>query len=322
MNPTTSQAINRPDLGATMEEFDLEASRLGFVGLRLMPVIEVAEQSADIGIIPIEELLKDADTRRQSTGGYSRSSFTFGEFFYATSDHGHEVPVDDRLKRIYRRYFESEVVATKRARDVVLRSHERRVCTKLTTNASFTNAAAAVAWSTAATATPITDVLARKLAVRNACGMMPNTIAMDWETAQRCRETAQIIDRIKYSGRDDPKSKAITAKILAEVFDVEEVVIAGGQRNTATQNESATSATLSSLWDKTKVGVGYVPRTNDVAEPGVGRTFHWSADGSSIGTTVETYRDERTRGDVVRARFDVDERVHYAVCWQLITGVL
>jgi hypothetical protein len=49
----------------------------------------------------------------------------------------------------------------------------------------------------------------------------------------------------------------------------------------------------------------------DMREPGVGRTFHWSGDGSSIGGTVETYRDETVRGDVVRVRHQVQEKRLY-----------
>jgi len=320
-SPSPSTALQRPDLGATMEQIDLDASRSGFVGLRLMPVAEVAQQSANIGKIPVAELLRDADTRRASTGGYSRSDFQFGEYFYATDDHGHEVPIDDRLKKIYRRYFDAEVVATKRARDVVLRGHEKRVCTKLVATGSFTNAAAGTIWSTHASADPVADILTRKLAVRAACGIVPNVVAMDWEAFQHARECESILDRLKYAGFQNPEASKITAAVLAQVFDVDEVIVAGGQRNSAARNETQ-SLTMTSLWTKTVVGVGVRAMSMDLQEPSVGRTFHWSEDGSDIGTTIETYRDETTRGDIVRARFDVDERVHYSECWQLITGVL
>lgn len=316
-SPTPSAAVGRPDLGATLEEFDLEGSRLGFVGLKLMPVIEVAEQSANIGKIPIEQLLQESETDRASSGGYSRGSYTFNDFYYATKEQGREEPVDDRLARIYRRYFDAEVVATKRARDVVLRNHERRVTTKLTTTGSYTNAAATTLWSTAATATPVTDVLTRMKAVRLACGMIPNTVVMEWEAFLACIETAQVIDRLKYAGYDDPKN--IGPNALAQVFKVEQVLVAGGMRNTANEAKTFSGA---GIWDKTKVGVGYVARTNDPAEPCVGRTFHWSADGSDIGAVIETYRDESRRCDVVRARMDTDEKGMYDECWQIITGAL
>jgi hypothetical protein len=53
VSPSPSQAVGRPDLGATLVEFDVMANQAGFVGLQLMPVVEVAEPSANIGRIPI-----------------------------------------------------------------------------------------------------------------------------------------------------------------------------------------------------------------------------------------------------------------------------
>jgi hypothetical protein len=53
----------------------------------------------------------------------------------------------------------------------------------------------------------------------------------------------------------------------------------------------------------------------------IGRTFHWSQDGSSIGGTVESYRDERVRGDVIRVRHDVDEIVLYPQAGHLLSNV-
>lgn len=316
-SPSPSTTVQRPDLGETLMEYDLQASQAGFRGLELMPAKEVAEQSANIGRIPIEQLLNESDTKRQSGGGYAEDTFEFDEFFYATQEHGFAVPVDDRLQKQYRRFFDAEVVASRRARYKVLANQEKRVCTKLTTNATYTTAAAAVAWSTPATAAPVTDVLNRLLAVRAACGIVPNTVAMDWEAFMRLRECAQVLDRLKYAGIDDPKD--VSENALATLFNVKKFVVLGAQRNTA--NPKA-AASLSSMWDRTKVGVGVTAMGEDVIEPAVGRSFHWSEDGSNIGSTIEQYYSDEKRCWKYRARMDIDERVIYPECWQLITGVL
>src|SRR5688500_640208 len=152
VSPAPSAAVGRPDLGATLMEFDEMANQAGFVGLQLAPVVEVAEQSANIGKIPIEQLLQTQDTSRASGGGYRRGNFTFSDFSYATEEPGWEEPVDERNLRIYRRYFDAEVVAAKRARNFVVQNHEIRVATALTATATFVDAAAATIWTTAATA--------------------------------------------------------------------------------------------------------------------------------------------------------------------------
>jgi hypothetical protein len=316
VSPSPSQAVGRPDLGATLVEFDVQANQAGFVGLKIMPVVEVAEQSANIGRIPIEQLLQQQSTARASGGGYNRGNFTFDDFSYATKEHGWEEPVDDRNLRIYRRYFDAEAIAARRARNFVLQNYEQRVVAAATNTATFVDVARATAWTTPATAVPITDVLTRVKAARLASGMTPNTVVLDFDAYLAAVETAQVIDRLKYAGIDDVKN--VTPNALAQLFKVKQVLISGGLKNTAAEG----ALTLSAVWPKDTVAVGYVAETDDVAEPCLGRTFHWSEDGSNIGTVLETYRDESKRCDVVRARMEDDEKVMYAECWELITGVL
>jgi hypothetical protein len=316
VSPSPSTAVGRPDLAATLTEFDIQANQAGFVGLQLFPVVEVAEQSANIGKIPIEQLLQDQETTRASGGGYREGNFTFTDFSYATEEHGWTERIDERNARIYRRFFDAEVVAARRARNFVLQNFEKRVVTAATATGTFTNAAATAVWSNVATGVPITDVLTRTIAVRNASGMTPNVVVMDWEAFMRCRETNQVIDRLKYAGIDDPKM--VTANALAQLFNVRRVIISGGLKNTAAEG----GLTLAAQWTKTVVAVGYVAETDDVAEPCVGRTMHWSEDGSNIGTILESYWHEDTRATKIRARMETDELVMYPECWQLITGVL
>ena len=314
VSPSPSAAVGRPDLGATLVEFDVQANQAGFIGLKLFPVIEVAEQSANIGRIPIEQLIQTQDTSRASGGGYRRGNFTFDDFSYATKEHGWEEPVDDRNLRIYRRYFDAEVVAARRARNFVLQNHEIRACALALATGTFTNAAAATAWSTKATADPVADVLARIKAVRTASGITPNTVVMDYEKFLDCVECASVIDRLKYNGLTDVKK--VGTQHLAELFKVQQVLISGGLKNTAAEG----GLTLAAQWTKTVVGVGHVAMDSDVATPCLGRTFHWSADGSDIGAILESYRDETKRCDIIRARMETQEKVMYSECWQLITG--
>ena len=61
--------------------------------------------------------------------------------------------------------------------------------------------------------------------------------------------------------------------------------------------------------------------SGDFREACLGRTFHWSEDGSSENGTVETYRDETVRSNIVRVRMDVDEQVILPTAGYLLTGI-
>jgi hypothetical protein len=316
VSPSPSQAVGRPDLGATLVEFDVQANQAGFIGLQLFPVIEVAEQSANIGRIPIEQLLQTQDTSRASGGGYRRGNFSFDDFSYATKEHGWEEPIDQRNKRIYRRYFDAEVVAAKRARNFVVQNHELRCVALATNTATFVDAAATAVWSSKSTATPVTDVLTRIKSVRSNSGLVANTVAMDYDAYLAALETDEVIDRLKYNGLTDVKQ--VSLNDLAKLFKVQRVLVSGAVKNTAAEG----GLTLAASWTKTIVGVGHVAMDSDVATPGLGRTFHWSEDGSEIGAVLETYYEEPIRSDVVRARMETDEKVMYPEAWELITGAL
>jgi hypothetical protein len=67
--------------------------------------------------------------------------------------------------------------------------------------------------------------------------------------------------------------------------------------------------------------VAKVASTSDPREPCVARVFHWGEDGSTIGATIESYRDEPKRSDVVRSRMDTDEVVMYVEAAHLLDNV-
>lgn len=299
-------------------EFDLQANMERAIGTRVFPVMEVGKKSGAFGRIPLAQLLQTRNTQRAPGGGYSRGSWTFEPDTYACIEHGAEEPVDDSESEIYREYFDAELVSAQRARAAVLLNHEVRV-KDLVLGGAFTSTAVATEWNAAATASPIDDVEA---AVQRlyANGIVANALVLGWKPFRNLRNCAQITDRIAAAGAGGPiEVGKITATKLGEIFDLDHVLVGGMQQNTADQGQTAA---IESVWGETVVAVTRIAQTNDIREPCLGRTFHWGEDGSSIGTTMETYRDETIRGDVVRSRFDTAEKVIYpTVSAELLTGV-
>lgn len=320
--PSTAVTILRPDLAGPFMQFGLEADRVGFIGLRVAPVIEVALQSSSFAKVLVAELLSNRDTLRAPGTGYSRSSYKFTTASYSCDEHGAEEPVDDRQAKIYRHLIDAEMGAAAKALDVVLRNFEKRVAALVFNTTTWTGASLTTAvgtpWSTVATATPITDVDNAVRKVWDGCGLIPNALVIGWKAFRHLRRCTQIIDTIKSWGGDDPKSGNITDRILAQALGVDEVIVAGAVKNTA--NEGAAAA-LAGIWDPTMAMVCKVARTSDIAEPCVARTFHYAEDGSNIGATVEQYRDEQIRGDWIRSRMDTDEVVMYPQAGHLLTAV-
>jgi len=313
-SPSTSIANQRPDLSDSLQEFDLEMDRNGFIASRVLPVMEVALQTSPFGKIEIEDLLQNPDTERAPGSGYNRGSWTFTTDSYTCLEHGWEEPVDDRESKMYANYFDAELIAAQRARDAVLRNYEKRVAAAVFNATTWTATAAATAWTTVATAIPVTDIHAAVLRVYAASGLWPDALIINRKTFLELRRTAQIQDLVKEQNFMDVRQRSISTAHLSQVFDLE-VIVAGSTQNTA---DEGLAAVLTPIWSDTYASVCKLNRGNDIREPGLGRTFHWGQDGSSIGSTMETYRDETVRGDIVRARQDVDEKILYVEAADLI----
>ena len=320
-SPSSSLSTLRPDLAASFEAFDLEAEKAGYIARKVMPTVDVASQAGTFGKIPLDQLLQQRDTKRAPGSGYARGQFTFTSSTYSCEEHGAEEPIDDREAKMYAEYFDAEVISTRRAYNAVLRNAEKRVAdavfnTSTWTGASLTTDVSASPWATIASASPLTNVEAAVGKVYDGSGLWPNALVINRKVFRNLRNTAQVIDRIASSGAGNRNlASDVTVDMLAQAFDLDYIIVAGGSYNSATEGQTATPA---QLWSSTYAMVCRVAVGNDFREPCIGRTFHWGADGSNIDGAVESYRDEVVRANIVRVRHDVDEIVLYAQAGHLL----
>lgn len=320
-SPSTSLATLRPDLAESFMEFDLEMNKQGYVGLQVFPVIEAGLQADNPGKIPIEQLLINGETLRNSEGGYNRSKFDFKTFSYATAEHGWEELVDARDAKRYQHFFVAEQIATARAYGIVTRNHEARIAAAVFNATTFTNHTTAITneWDDLVNAVPITDVEAAVASVYDASGLWANALIINRKVFRNLRNCEQIIERINSSGAGSPsKASDVTEAMLAAVFDLEHIIVAGSSKNTANEGLAATPG---QIWSDEYAMVCKVANSQDMREPCIGRTFHWSEDGSQIGGTIESYWEEQTRSDVVRVRHETDEVVMYTEAGHLLSNI-
>jgi len=308
---------------ASFLEYDLESDRLGYVATKVFPVVEVASQAGVFGIIPVEQLLQARDTNRAPGSGYNRGNFTFTTSTFACEEHGAEEPVDDRQAKMYREYFDAEQVSTMRAFSAVLRNAEQRVADAVFNTTTWTGASLTTGitneWDDIAAAVPITDVDAAVKKVYDNSGLWANALIVNQKVFRNLRRCAQVIDAIESSGAGDPsKQSDITADQLARVFGLDMVIVAGASKNSAKEGQAVSPG---QIWSDEYAMVCRVATSSDMAEPCVGRIFHWSEDGSSMGGTVESYRDENIRANIIRVRHDVDELVLYPQAGHLLSNI-
>ncbi len=246
--PAPSQALNgfRPDLGM-MFEFDVEMDRLGFIANSMAPVFEAAEQNGTLGIIPLKELRQTPTTGRDNRGHYSRVDFKFKDETYATNENGIEMPIDQRRSKIYRNWFDFEVVSASITLNQVLRAYEMRVAALLQNATTFTSSTTAVTneWNDHTNATPLLDVMAAKLDVWEATGIYPDTLQINKRQFNNLRHVDTITAKIASSGAGETiKPGNITTQILANCFDLKEIVVADSSKDTALEGQDVSIAQI------------------------------------------------------------------------------
>jgi hypothetical protein len=322
--PSSSLSTLRPDLAAFFE-FDLEMQKRGYVSTRVLPVVETGLQSDNPGKVPLESLLFQADTKRSSGSDYNRGSYKFETFSYATEENGWEEVVDDRDAKRYRYLIDAEQIASARALDVVLRNQESRVASAVFNATTWNGASLTTAitneWDSnhKTNAIPIDDVEGAVRKVYDGSGLWPNALVINRKVFRNLRNLDQIVDRIQSAGAGSATKPAdITAEMLAKVFDLEYVIVAGSSKNNAVEGATASPT---QIWSDEYAMVCKIATSNDMREPCIGRTFHWSEDGSSIGGTIEEYYEEKVRGKVIRVRHDTDEVIMYAQAGHLLSNV-
>jgi len=322
-SPTSSLATLRPDIAGSLEEFDLAMDRQGFIAQRVLPVFEAQKQAGTFGRIPLEQLLQKRETRRAPGAGYSRGSWKFETESYATEEHGAEEPVDDREAEMYAEYFDAELISAARALDAVLRNQEIRAADLIFDPSTWTGAALTTTitneWDDYTNAVPIDDVEGAVRKVYTGTGVWPNALVITKLVFRNLRNCDQVIERIVSSGAGNPaKPSDVTAAMLAAVFDLPNIIVAGSSENTADEGQARS---ISPVWADEYAMVCRVAETNDIREPCIGRIIHWGADGSQIGGTVESYRDETVRSNIQRVRHDVQEKRLYTEMGHLLQNV-
>jgi len=313
--PRPSTAAQRPDLAQVIPEaIDTPG---GFIGLQVLPIFSVPEQTAQYPVIPAEVMFSVPNTKRGARGNYNRSDWEWEWDNYATEENGWEEAVDDREVKLYARYFDAEKMAALRAIKIIRRAQEKRIADAVFNTSNFSATSITHEWDDGSNAVPIDDVKAGRKAIHDAIGVEPNTLIIAYSTFLDLGVCDSIVDRIKYTTPAVQRGD-ISTDLLALAFGVDKVLVGGALYNGAKKGQDAS---LSALWSNE---YAMLCRTDDGPTlgdmPCLGRTFLWTGDSPS-NSVVESYRDETVRGDVIRVRHETDEEFISTDCAYLMDNI-
>jgi hypothetical protein len=323
---TPSSAITRFELGTTFAEFDLGMNQKGFIGAQVLRPRVVSKNAADVGKIPLEQLLQSKSTKRNAGGVYARDTWDFDKYSYAVAEYGKEEPLDDSQLAMYGDIVDAETVSADRATDAVLGEYERDVASAVFNSSTWTGATLTTAitneWDDFANATPINDVNAAIEMVAASSGLEANALVVNRKVLRNLLQCDEIVDRVKYTQTPTP---SMIKNALADLFDLKYILVAGGFKNTANAGQDAA---ISRIWSDEYAMVCRIAESDDPREACIGRTFIWDGDGpgapgdgGKLAVIMEEYREEKVRGSVLRARNNRDIVIMYAEAGHLLSNV-
>ena len=191
---------------------------------------------------------------------------------------------------------------------------EKRLATTLQTLANYdADAQPALAladqWDnfTSSDSDPNQDVANARTIIFKKTFRKPNLMVLPREIYERVREHPKVIERIKYT-----QVGVLTPQLLSTLWDIDEVVIAGGGENTANEGQADV---LSYIWGK-NVYIGYVTPRAGLKQPS------WGYHLQSQAMQTERWRDDERKGDVVRTSYkDTPELVTKSAGYIIQTAI-
>lgn len=282
-----------------------------YIATEIMPVMSVPEKNGHFLKVPREAMLTLQKVARSPKGSYHRSDFAMEDDTWACKEYGHEEPMDDGEARMYRRHGQYDEVLAVRARAILLLQQEARmktICHNTTTFTQSGNTGLAVTneWDDNANATPIDDVQAGKAGIRARGGPTDNLkLQISWGTWGDLWRCDQILQNIKYVvGGTTPDQMDMAARAtMAQQLGVKQIIVADAYYNSAVEGETPV---IADIWTGEYAFLFNAPTGADINTPCFGRTMAWDEDGGLF--TAEPYREDATRGDVIRVRQHVQEK--------------
>lgn len=155
-------------------------------------------------------------------------------------------------------------------------------------------------WS-ASGSKPVKDVDMWVNAIEEQTGMRPNVLGLSPDVMSALKDNTDIIGRIQYTQKG-----IITTDILAELFEVDKVVVLRGTYNTAAKGAATSMARMVSG----KLLLAYAAPHPSTETPTAGSMFAWKGrfGNSRLGSRISKFRMDELKADRVEAELSFDPK--------------
>jgi len=288
-----------------------------FIASQVAPVINVDNKS-DVYYVGKTEHLQLSDTSRAPGSLFPQVEWAVSDSAYTCKGYGVEVSMGWELPKNADAALDVEQENVTLAVDRLMLNSEYRTMQLMTNNSNFAQTGVADSW-TETDVDPYVDIETAKADVVAACGHLPNTIFMNYNTSRVLRNNTLIKERVKYTEAAGIAG-IITDAALCSVFDVDKFLVAKAVYDTSVPGSGA-DPSMAFVWPDGYVFVAYIdnrigPLRAKILAPA--RTFVWTAMGGRFAS--RSYVFDPRMSNVVQCVDYVDENLTCAGAMKVLTG--
>jgi len=283
-----------------------------FIATKVFPIVPVDKQSNLYFKYTKEDWFRDdarlrADGSEAATSGYGLTTDNYYADVYAVKK-----AVGDQTMANFDNPLDPMRDAAKFTAQLILNRMENQFVTDWFTTGIWGTDYTGVAgtpstnefkqWSDLANSDPIQDIEIAKGKILSTTGFEANKLVLGYDAYRVLRNHPDIIDRVKYTGRDVPDTQ-----YLAQLFGVDEVLVAKAVKNTASEGQTGS---FSFSFGKAAMLV-YAPSNPSLLTPSAGYSFQWRGVSEGLGLTVGTkqYRLEQNAATYIESQIAFDNKL-------------
>jgi len=274
-----------------------------FIADLVAPPVNVRKQQDKYFVYDTDrEAFRSTDDRRAPGAIANEVDFALSTDTYLCADHALVSVIPDEERDNADPAIQPDIDRTEFLTDKIDLNKEIELANVVATNSALpgTTLTGSDQWSHA-DSDPLIAMETGKASIISKVQVAPNTLVLPYDVYTKVRTHAKILSRIHYSGTLVP-----TAQVLAEMFDVERVLVPRAVKNTATPGQAAA---MSYVWGKNAF-ICYVPPRAALKSVSFALSFLWTAaPGALAGHLVETWRENARKSDIVRVQRYYDQKV-------------
>jgi hypothetical protein len=275
---------------------------------RLFPDVPVLKQSDKYYICDAtRRAIAPTDTRRAPGTAAHEVDFDWTTGQYMCEGHALASVIPDEERANADPVIKPELDKTEFITEQVLTGQEIDCKAKL--DASLTGAMTsnpAGKWDDPVNGDPYADITLAINAIEDATGMQPNVMAMDIKVLRNgLKNHPDILDRIKYTGTSMAPA-VVTPQAIAELFELEEVILATAFKNTAVEGQAAA---ITRIWGS-DVYLAYRAPRPGLKQISLGYRMVWSPfSGAVRGWQVNKARLDLRHSDWIEISKYYDQKI-------------